>query len=602
VATSRRRTTPGLGEFLDTLEARLRTLGAEGTITALLAHAQRLPATSRQEFLAIFGEPGIPKAAARDDGLLADIDAFAQRARDGEFDASHDGYNDDWYDDYHDDEYRADAEWVQEADALFAAAGQVFLAGHLDQAREAYHRLFTLFRPSHQGGADLDTWMLATTDLAEAAARYLRCVYDTTPAPQRGPAVYQAYTALNAGPQPPLLRDIATARRGDLPDLPAFLPSWIDALLAETPALSTGQRRRLLTEATLMHRGVDGLADLAHRPGPHQPGTYLDWIDALTDAGRIGHAADAAREALTITPAAPIHLAHAADRLAELATRLRDLSGAVEARRRAWRADPTRERLIALVTTARVAGTEDRTLAAETRHARGRTDRLSGELFLLAGRIDTAAAALTHAPSRGWSRPAHPGPVVLPYLLVAATAAAPPTADTQLGQLFAGIDTIPEIPIYHRLDADHGMDEDDPDDPDDLDTEDVDVTDDEPGGDTKDRPASLVALLTSQITQANTPAKRRRQWLAAAESVVARRVEAIVSNKNRGAYARAASLIVAYAEAQTITGTGTGNGHDYVAGMRQRYPRHTAFRAELDRATRASALAGQPVSHARPHR
>src|SRR5439155_748192 len=200
-----------------------------------------------------------------------------------------------------------------------------------------------------------------------------------------------------------------TARRGDLPALPAFLPSWIDALLAETPALSTGQRRRLLTEATLMHRGVDGLADLAHRPGPHQPGTYLDWIDALTDAGRIGHAADAAREALTITPAAPTH----------------------------------------------------------------------------------------------------PGPVVLPYLLVAATAAAPPTADTQLGQLFAGIDTIPEIPIYHRLDADHGMDEDDPDD---LDTEDVDVTDDEPGGDTKDRPASLVALLTSQITQANTPAKRRRQW------------------------------------------------------------------------------------------
>src|SRR5439155_1566058 len=355
------------------------------------------------------GGPGIPQAAARDDGLLADIDAFAQRARDGEFDASHHGYNDDWYDDYHDDEYRADAEWVQEADPLFAAAGQVFLAGHLDQAREAYHRLFTLFRPSHQGGADLDTWMLATTDLAEAAARYLRCVYDTTPAPQRGPAVYQAYTALNAGPQPPLLRDIATARRGDLPDLPAFLPSWIDALLAETPALSTGQRRRLLTEATLMHRGVDGLADLAHRPGPHQPGTYLDWIDALTDAGRIGHAADAAREALTITPAAPIHLAHAADRLAELATRLRDLSGAVEARRRAWRADPTRERLIALVTTARVAGTEDRTLAAETRHARGRTDRLSGELFLLAGRIDTAAAALTHAPSRGWSRPAHPG-------------------------------------------------------------------------------------------------------------------------------------------------------------------------------------------------
>ncbi len=169
MATGRRRAAPGLGEFLDTLEARLRTLGAEGTITALLAHAQRLPAASRQEFLAVFSEPGIPKAAARDDGLLADIDAFAQRARDGEFDGSEDRYDDDWYGDRYDDEYRADAEWVQQADALFAGAGQVFLAGQLDQAREAYQRLFTLFRPSHQGGADLDTGMLATTDLAEAA-------------------------------------------------------------------------------------------------------------------------------------------------------------------------------------------------------------------------------------------------------------------------------------------------------------------------------------------------------------------------------------------------------------------------------------------------
>jgi hypothetical protein len=335
-----------------------------------------------------------------------------------------------------------------------------------------------------------------------------------------------------------------------------------------------------------MHRGVEGLADLARHPGPHQPGTYLDWIDA----GRISQAADAAREALARTPAAPIHLAHAADRLAELATRLGDLPGAVEARRRAWRVDPTRERLIALVTTARAAGTEDKTLTAETSHARAGTDRLSCELFLLAGRIDAAAAALTQAPSRGWSNPAHPGPVVLPYLLVAATAAAPSAADTQLGRLFAGIDTIPEIPIYYHLDADDGMG--------DVDTDDLDITgDDEPGNDAKGQPASLVALLTSQITQAPAPAKGRQQWLSTAESVVARRVEAIVSNKNRGAYARAASLIVAYAETQIITGT--GNGHDYVAGMRQRYPRHTAFRAELDAATRASALAGQAGSHAR---
>jgi hypothetical protein len=217
------------------------------------------------------------------------------------------------------------------------------------------------------------------------------------------------------------------------------------------------------------------------------------------------------------------------------------------------------------------------------------------------------------------SRHLHPGPHVHPELdldklattmaqatllghqpprprLVAATAAPPPAADTQLGHLFAGIDTIPETPSYPRLDVDQGTDDLDTED---INPEDTDTTgDDEPGTDAKGRPGSLVTLLTGQITQANTPAKQRQQWLATAESVVGRRVEAIVSDKNRSAYARAASLIVGYAETQIIMGT--GNGRDYIAGMRQRYPRHTAFRAELDTATRASALAGRPGSPARP--
>ena len=54
MATSRRRAAPGLGDFLDALETRLRTLGVEGIVAALIAHAERLPAKSRQEFLAIF--------------------------------------------------------------------------------------------------------------------------------------------------------------------------------------------------------------------------------------------------------------------------------------------------------------------------------------------------------------------------------------------------------------------------------------------------------------------------------------------------------------------------------------------------------------------
>lgn len=193
-----RQRTPALGEFLDTLEARLRGLGPEGTVTALLAHAQRLPASARQDFLTIFPDTATPTTAPDGDRLLADIDTFAQRAHDGEFSVEDDD-DDDWYYDRDDDEYRTDAEWIAEADTLFAAAADEFLASRLDEARQAYQRLFGVFRPSHEGGGDLELWRLQDTDLGEAAARYLRCVYDTAPARQRVHAVHPAAPQAVAG-------------------------------------------------------------------------------------------------------------------------------------------------------------------------------------------------------------------------------------------------------------------------------------------------------------------------------------------------------------------------------------------------------------------
>src|SRR5215470_1891491 len=562
----------------------------DGIVAALVSHAQRLPASSRQEFLDIFSRPGIRPPVLPDDQLLADIDDFSRRVRDGQFDGSRDRY-DDWRDDPYDDDYpsdddyRSDDEWVPEADALFAMTAEAFLADRLEVAREAYCRLFPLFRPVHQEGGGLESWMLETTDVTEAAARYLRCVYETSPLRQRGLIMYREYIVLHPSlsGRLPLLRDIVATRRGDLPCLDVFLPAWIDTLLTKPATPPAGHRRRLVTEAALLQSGLDGLADLARRPGPHQPGTYLDLIDALTEAGEVSLAADAARKALTLAPVAPGALAQAADRLAELSTRLGDPTGAVEARRRAWRVAPTRERLLALAASAQAAGTRDEILAAEASYARTSTDRLACELFLLAGQLDVAAAALTHAQPRGWSRSDHPGPVVLPYLLVAATAAPPPAADTQLGHLFAAMDDIPAAPNHYDPEFGGGGWA-------------LDTTEEElPGHNASGRSGagSLAALLTSQITAAPAPAHRRQQWLATAATVVERRIEAIVGNKHRSAYARAASLTVAYAEALIITGVGDGNA--YIASMRQRYPRHTAFRAELDDATYSSALARQDL-------
>ena len=66
-----------------------------------------------------------------------------------------------------------------------------------------------------------------------------------------------------------------------------------------------------------------------------------------------------------------------------------------------------------------------------------------------------------------------------------------------------------------------------------------------------------------------------------------------MSNQHRGAYQRVAILAVAYAEALTLAGNPAG-GAAFITGTRGRYPRHVAFRTELDRATRESPLLPAP--------
>jgi hypothetical protein len=588
MARPRRGTAPGLGEFLNTLETRLRILSVQEVLAALVAHAERLPSGRRQAFLDIFPDPRVTPSGAvepEDHLLLADVDAFVARARAGEFDQE-----ETWYDvRYDDDDWDydgADTSWVPEADALFAAAGEAFVGERLALAREAYGRLVRLFAPIEQGGSDLGEWDLDSTDIGEAVARYLRAVYETTPPGERASALYREYTTLGVGANPDLLHAIATTRRGDLPDLEVFLPAWIEALLAETTALSPARRQRLLTEATLLHRGLDGLADLARRPGSHRPGTYLAWVDALADAGRDADAADAAREALALANTTATALAQAADRLAGLTTRLGDSAAAVAARSTAWRAEPTRQRLLALVATGEAAGTLATTLATEARSAAsGRDDRLSCDLLLLAGKVDAAAAVLTRAAPLGWSRSAHPGPVVLPYLLVAATGAAPPPAEeSHLGRAFAAIDDDPLLPDVGDPHLGDRYDEVDA-----YDGRDGWRTGLRPDDDRPDGPATpLTALLSRGILQhPGTPAQRRR-WLVAAATAIEQRVDAIVSNKHRSAYPKAASLVVAHAEALIITGT--ADAHEYIAEVQRTYPRHVAFRAALNDAAATSAL------------
>ncbi len=180
------------------------------------------------------------------------------------------------------------------------------------------------------------------------------------------------------------------------------------------------------------------------------------------------------------------------------------------------------------------------------------------------------------SPPLGWHRADHPGQVVLPFLWAAAMGTAPPAGSGHLGRLYAEIDVdptaLPQFEGWSGWDDIRGM-----------------AQDRLPRAGPPLTGPPLTGLLADAICRLSPDPVTHEEWLVSAGRVADARIDAIVSGKHRDAYSRAASLAFAHAEA--LAGVGrTAQARDYLAAVRARFPRHTAFRGELDAAATTSTL------------
>lgn len=561
---------PSLQEFIVSLDQRLHQLTAEEIRTALLVHARSLPPGQREPFVGIFtselsraeGRPATdPACPVGDDPLLTDIDTFVGRVAAGEY---VDGYG--WDGELREERWFGDESWVWEMDALFAGAQDAFLSGDLALAREAYGRLLASLQMDTGEAAFSGAWLpeaMLETEVWEAEARYLRAVYETTSPPERARVLAEEWATLWVGSSGPSLTAVRESREHDVPDIEVFLPAWI----AQLHALD-GERsvvRSLLVEAVEAHGGVDGLAALARDYAPIRPEYYLAWIDALRRDDRRLDAAGAAWEALEALDPYGEKQALIAERRTALVD---DPAEVLDACRAAWRAAPSQARLLALHQAARVTDQVESAMSAEIDAlAAGRVNaQLQAVLLLLARRAEAAIALLDVPTVPGSGR--GPGRVLIPYLLAAGCAG--PTRSgwksTRLATLLGGLDT-PDTWDWTSFDRQHH-----------------ESMAGEP------RPLSL--LLTDQLNTPGDPVLRTRS-LEAALRAIGRTVEAIVSVKDRRQYASVALLIACAAEAITLNGNPEG-GTSLVAQWRDHYPRHVAFRRELELAVEKTRLVRPP--------
>jgi hypothetical protein len=548
-----------LAPFLQRLRDRIDALDAEELRELITAHAAALDPAARMPFLAVFDGSHCADAGPDDDSLRADVADLVERLREGEY---FDGWG--WDDELHEERAWGDESWVDEMEDLFARAGQAFVAGDLAVARDAYGGLLdALLLDDEVGtftGPAAASDMLGV-DLVEAKARALRALYETSDLHDRVDAVASAIARWRYLGDRIGIRAVAEALPRELPGLEVFLDEWIARLRLAAHGELPSDDRALLVEAAAWRDGPNGVGSLATDHGAENPELFVDWVDALIDAGRSGDATDACAQALATTPAFGEPRAQIAERLATVSSAAADR---LDAARQAWRAAPTALRLRRLAALA-----DDMTLAAEA-DALDRTAapaRLAATLRVLTGRVDEAGATLSQAEPLGWSRGDHPGPLVVPILLLAAAGKEPRSSERLRGAmtLLSAVDQ----PTWHDV---HGPDE---------------GNDDEARGERQ--PPELSALLIARVGTFDATDQQRRAWLAWARTAADARIAAIVEAKHRGAYERAAQLAVACAEAVAIT-EGPVAAARAIGELRDRYPRHVAFRAALDAATERSPL------------
>jgi len=590
---------------------------------ALLTHAERISPSERGAFLSLFGagaESGKPertrpaRRTPKAETLLRDIDAAIEvyeQSRGGRMGEA-------WEDDLEDDEWMDDepeyGAWpTAEIDALFQRTDAAFREGDLALAREAYHKLLHAVAAYQEEGFDEEGFddgetpeLVGETDLGEAKARYLRALYETTELGERPAALLKAMQELQyVSGEPVGLPEVIGARRTPLPEREAFLDAWIELLGRDQPGPYgfDPEIRRLLFQAVRLHRGTDGLAELARRDGRRHPEAYRKWILALAEEDKTAEAIMAAQEALRDLPPRGEVRAWIAEFIAEDAGKRRDSSALLDARCDAFRAAPSTARLSALCEAAEPLGQLESVARAETTGLRAMLEvkskrrnqeeeinvseghRLLALLHLLGGEIDEAISLAEHAAAVGWSGGEHPAPVVIPYLLVAATGGAEPASKTALADLWRGIDTSePALPMWD-LDADE------------------DVFDDEGEGEwpddrSKALPVRLTPFLRNLLQQRTSDPEQRERFLKAAWNISKRRVKAILEKKHRGAYARAATLVAAVAEAWIVAGE-PGKGHSILEDIRRQYSRYYAFTGEIDKVARRSPLLPSPLSKRR---
>jgi hypothetical protein len=576
-----------LKEFISELNARLKKFSHDELNEIIRSQGMNLPPRERGDYLDRFVRPEVPKGKKKTkkptmsegEFLLREIEAFGQRAEDYEYT---DGWG--WDDEYGEERAWGDDSWVEEIDSLFDRIDEFYEAGDYALARKAYEKLFEIYLAGNEDGrfSGHDPDEMIETDLEETGLKYLRSIYLSEKPSSRPEALLGGFTILSHFYRDATIHGMIHVSMEDLPELDEFGKQWIAYLKKQKAGrIVTG----LLKEAVRLFEGVKGLETLALEKGHQFPGAFVDWLEALKNDKNDRETIRVAKFGLEELPDRLTIRARIADYLREAATRLDHKDLVEESLKEALYASPSLSRLLNLLDNARsgeqkveyLNGALSRFEAIRKRTEKrdfletdfDRSPDLSENhlpenmeiyAYLLRGDYARTFDLLSSSKPLGWSSGNSPNAILVPFFLYCRW-----NQDKKLAANLADLwkdATDVSIPFGIFFEEDRT--------PGDL------------GKRFRDH-------LERTLKEFPIPEKERDEYFFGAEKAACKRADAIVSEKHRQSYWKAAQLLLAVAETHWSNGR-VAEGQKLVSRFKEKYNRHHAFKSELQKAAKKSDL------------
>ena len=558
-----------LKPYIEQIKIHCGNLSQAELIDLLCRIAQEVPAKERQYFLEKLEitstTPSEPADRAEEvDEILARIEEIIEEILERQESIEDGSYYEDYeeYNSYYDEEYpdSISSEQREDLEEIFTEADQLFLAGELDSAQEVYQKLLSIFL--HNSKLEL-YYDIGRHDIGinwrETLSRYCRCVYETASFSDRTQEVLNAmeadYPSADKYYDPsdewlPSLQDIYNAR-------PEEISGWDDFLQGIQIVLqqNTGNRAVLLyLEAVHWTDGLQGVAAAVREK--KIPVGYLYWLNQLEAETLWEDTAQAALEALDNMPSDRLRTAAAAV-LIRAGEEIEKKDFILHGKQEQFFSEPASQYLACWLVEAKkqkakaemlgkaLAFLENRleSRQEETSWKENRFFLLKIKVLLLLGRLEDAYAEIDGEAVVGWSN------------------------SKQTTAIFYTCTLLALVRCSEEARTIHGLSN------------------------------SYLALsgeeaITEEILQhlANSAPAAQEEWFRFAEKMTTARIDHIVSNKYRKAYARAAEVLGGYMEALILNDRKNQAVEFLHLNRNQKYSRFSAFRAEIQRVTGISPL------------